>query len=331
VKADFNVKRRLFLCNSTATLLMMRRLASAQSAARVARVGYLINANRAAARPYVEAFLQGLRDLGWIEGSNVQVEYRWADGDLDQLPALALELMKLPVDVLVTSGPDAVRAAAQASSTIPIVAAIMPDPVALGFAASLSRPGGNVTGLANLFEVLTPKQLQIFKETLPRAERIAMLSDFDMAPAIQSATEAAARRLGIEAQVYQVRKVAEFDAAIGKAKAQHADGVHVLPSPLFNANRKRIAELATMYRLPSISEAREYVLDGGLMSYGPNFPGMYRSAARYVDRILKGARPAEMPIEQPTKFELVLNLRTARVLGLVIPQIVLLRADEAIG
>ena len=277
-----------------------------------------------------EAFRQGLRELGWIEGQNITIEYRWADGNLDRLPALASELVKLPVDLIVIAGVQAVRAARQASITIPIVVAIMSDPVALGFAASLARPGGNVTGLANLFEELTSKQLQIFKETMPRATRVAILSYVDSAPSILPATEAATRALGLKARVFRIRDVADLDAAITAAKTERADGVHVLPSPFFNHHRARIAELATKHGLPSISEAREYVQDGGLMSYGPNFPGMYRRAASYVDRILKGAKPGDLPIEQPTKFELVINLKTAKALGITIPQSLLLRADAMI-
>ena len=261
-------------------------LAPSQQPGKPARIGYLNNANASVGAPNAQAFQQGLRELGWIEGQNLVIESRWADGDMTRHPALALELVKLPVDLIVTAGPQAVRAARQASSSIPIVGAIMPDPVALGVAASLARPGGNVTGLANLFEELTPKQIQIFKEALPRATRIALLSDPGLGTAIQSATEVAARSLGLEARVFQIRDVAELDAAINSAKAERADGVPVVPSPFFQRYRSCIAELANRHRLPTISESREYVQDGGLMSYGPNFPGMYRRAASYVDRIL---------------------------------------------
>jgi putative ABC transport system substrate-binding protein len=304
--------------------------ALAQQTGKAARIGFLSNLNANLLSASLEAFRQGLSELGWIEGQNITIEYRWADGNMDRHPALALELVKLPVDVIVTAGPQAVRAARQATSTIPIVVALMPDPVALGVAASLARPGGNVTGLTNVFEELTPKQLQIFKEMMPRAARIAILCDPSVASAVQSATEAAARALGFKARVSLVHDVAHLDAAIDAAKRERADGVHVLPSPFFNRQRAHIAELAAQLGLPTISESREYVQDGGLMSYGPSFPGMYRRAASYVDRVLKGANPGDLPIEQPTKFELVVNSKTAKALGLSIPRSLLLRADEVI-
>ena len=321
--------RRGFISAVACNVLCVPAIAPAQPG-KPPRIGFLSNLNASVAAPSVEAFRKGLSELGWIEGQNITIEYRWADGDMGRHPALALELARLPVDLIVTAGLQAVRAARQASSSIPIVVAIMSDPVALGVAASLARPGGNVTGLANLFEELTPKQLQIFKEALPRATRIALLSRAEMAPTIQPATEAAARSLGLSARVFLIRDVAELDAAINSAKAERADGVHVLPSAFFNRYRARIADLANRHRLPTISEAKEYVQDGGLMSYGPNFPGMYRRAASYVDRILKGAKPGDLPIEQPTRYELVINLKTAKALGITIPQSLLLRADEVI-
>ena len=323
--------RRVWIQSAIGGLLAAPLLAPAQQPGKLPRIGVLNNSTASVAAANAEAFRQGLRELGWIEGQNITIEYRWADGDMSRHAALALELARMPVDLIFTAGTHAVRAARQASSSIPIVVAIMSDPVALGVAASLARPGGNVTGLANLFEELTPKQLQLFKEALPWATRIALLSFYpDLARAIQSATEAAARSLGLNARVFQIRDVAELDAAINSAKTERADGVHLLPSPFFNRYRARIDELAAKHRLPTISESREYVLDGGLMSYGPNFPAMYRRAASYVDRILKGAKPGDLPIEQPTRYELVINLKTAKALGLTMPQSLLLRADEVI-
>jgi len=245
--------------------------------------------------------------------------------------ALVAELVSLPVAVIVTAGTPAVRAAQHATHTIPIVVAIMPDPVALGFAASLARPGGNVTGLANLFEELTPKQLQVLREVLPKATRIALLSDPAMGDrGIQSATEAAARMLGLVAQVFPVNDPNDLDLIIRTAKRERMDGVLVLPSPFFNRYRARIAELASGQKLATFSESSEYVKDGGLLSYGPNFPEMYYRTAKYVDRILKGAQPGDLPIERPTKFELVVNLKTANTLGITLPQQLLLRADEIV-
>jgi len=302
----------------------------ARAQTRHRRIGVLHNANAQIASPSIDAFREGLRAHGWIEGQNISIDYRWADGDMDRELGLARELVKLPVELVVTAGPQAVRAVRQAGSAVPVVAAIMPDPVAEGFAESLAHPGGNITGLTNLFENLTPKQLQILKETMPKATRVALLSDPDMGGGVQASTEAAARMLGINAIVLLIREATDLEGALSAAKAQGADAVHVLPSPFFDRYRRRIAELAAAARLPTISESALYVRDGGLMSYGPSFPDMWRAAASYVDRILKGARPADLPIEQPAKFELVINLRTARAIGLSIPQAILLRADSLI-
>ena len=314
-----------------AALIAIAKAARAQLSGSPPRIGFLNNLNPNLASANTEAFQRGLRDLGWIEGKDIIIEYRWADGDMARHTALVSELVNLPVAIIVTAGSPAVRAAQQATHTIPIVVAIMPDPVALGFVASFARPGGNVTGLANLFEELTPKQLQILQEVLPNARRIAMLSDPAMGDrGIQSATEAAARTLGLVPRVFNVGDASDLEVAIRTAKYERADAVLVLPSPFFNRYRGRIAELAIMQRLPTFSEAREYVKDGGLLSYGPSFPQMYYQAATYVDRILKGGKPGDLPIERPTKFELVVNLKTARSLGITISPALLSRADEVI-
>ena len=314
-----------------AALIAIAKAARAQLSGSPPRIGFLNNLNPKLASANTEAFQRGLRDLGWIEGKDIIIEYRWADGDMARHTALVSELVNLPVAIIVTAGSPAVRAAQQATHTVPIVVAIMPDPVALGFVASFARPGGNVTGLANLFEELTPKQLQILQEVLPNARRIAMLSDPAMGDrGIQSATEAAARTLGLVPRVFNVGDASDVEVAIRTAKYERADAVLVLPSPFFNRYRGRIAELAIMQRLPTFSEAREYVKDGGLLSYGPSFPQMYYRAATYVDRILKGGKPGDLPIERPTKFELVVNLKTARSLGITISPALLSRADEVI-
>ena len=323
--------QRRHLCGIGIIAALLEPLAPlAQPAGKMVRIGFLGNQNPTTESGIVEAFRQGLRELGWIEGQNVAIEYRWADGNMGALSALALALVKLPVDVLLVAGSQGLRAARQATSTIPIVGGAMPDPVSVGAAASLARPGGNVTGLANLFEELAPKQLQLFKELLPRATRIAMLFDPGTLPGMRSATEAAARTLGLNTRVFQIRDAADLEAAINTAKNERADGLHILPSPMLGRHRARIAELALKHGLPSITGARENVLDGVLMSYGPSLPGMYRRAASFVDRILKGAKPGDLAIEQPTKFELVLSRKTAKALGLTIPQSLLLRADEVI-
>jgi putative ABC transport system substrate-binding protein len=315
---------------NAAMLTVVAMATRAQPSGQLPRIGFLNNLNRRLASSSTEAFLEGLRQLNWIEGKNITIEYRWADGDMARHAALVEDLVSLPVALIVTAGTQAVRAALQATKTIPIVVAIMPDPVALGFAASLARPGGNVTGVANLFEELTPKQLQIFREVLPRARRIALLSDRSMGDSIQSATESAARNIGLIARVVYADDARAIDVAINTARDERDDGVLVLPSPAFNRYRARIAELASKARLPTFSESSEYVRDGGLLSYGPNFPHMYFSVASYVDRILRGAKPGDLPIERPTKFELAVNVRTARELGITIPQSLLLRADEVI-
>jgi len=325
------VKRRQFIVMGVAGLIAVPKATRAQPSGGPPRIGFLNNLNPNLASASTEAFQRGLRDLGWIEGKDITIEYRWADGDMARHSALVSELVKLPVAIIVTAGTPAVRAARQATQTIPIVVAIMPDPVALGFVASLARPGGNVTGLANLFEELTPKQLEIFKEVLPKARRVAMLSDPAMGDrGIQSATEDAARTLGLIPSVFKAGDATDLEVAIRTAKHERADGVLVLPSPFFNHFRGRIAELASVHRLPTFSEASEYVRDGGLLSYGPSFPQMYYRAATYVDRILKGEKPGALPIERPTKFELVINLKTAKALGLTVPQSLLMRADEVV-
>ena len=325
------VKRRSLIAMGVAGLITIRTGARAQPSAKLPIIGFLNNLNPTVASDSVNAFRLGLRDLGWIEGKSINIQYLWADGDLARHTTLVSEFVKLPVDIIVTAGTPAVRAARKATRSIPIVVAIMPDPVALGFAASLARPGGNVTGLTNVFEELTPKQLEILREVMPAAKRVALLSDPEMEDrGIQSATEAAARMLGFVTRVHKAGKPGTIDTAIQTAKGDGADAVLVLPSPFFNRYRALIAESAIRVRLATLSEAREYVKDGGLLSYGPSFPQMYYRAATYVDRILKGEKPADLPIERPTKFELAINLKTAKSLGVTVPQPLLLRADEVI-
>jgi putative tryptophan/tyrosine transport system substrate-binding protein len=314
------------------SLLAAPLAAEAQPPGKVYRIGYLDNGNPTQSAATLDAFRQGLREFGWVEGQNVAIEYRWADGNLDRLPTLASDLVRAPIDVILVAGPAGVRAARQATRTAPIVAAIMGDPVVYGFAASLARPGGSVTGSAVQFEDLVTKQLQILKETLPKLARVAILAHHTslVNPNIFKAAEAAARTLGLKERVFEIRDVPDLDGAFRTAKAEHADAVHVLPSPAFSRQRARLAELAVKHHLPGIYEDKGYVDAGGLMSYGPNFPDLYRRAASYVDRILKGAKPGDLPIEQPTKFELAINLKAAKALGLTIPQSLLLRADQVI-
>ena len=324
------MERRRFVALGIAGLLPLSSPARAQPASRLPRIGVLNNQNPTVGAASIEAFQQGLRERGWIDGRNVTIVYRWADGDMSRHPALASELAKLPVDVIVTAGAQAVRAAQQATKTIPIVVAIMTDPVALGFAASLAKPGGNVTGLANLFEEITPKQLQVFREVVPGAKRVALLVDGSAGDRVLVATESAARSLGIVSLTLPVKDPRDLETAMKSARSGGVDGVLVLPSPFLNRHRARIATLAIAQRLPTISESAEYVADGGLLSYGPNFPQMHFRAAAYVDRVLRGEKPGDLPIERPTTFELVVNQRTAKALGIVIPNALLLRADRVI-
>jgi len=265
-----------------------------------------------------------------IDGQTVTIEYRWAEGDRSRFPALAAELVQLKVDVIVLSGPPALRAAQRATSTIPIVFVLLADPVADGYVTSLARPGGNKTGLASQFEELITKQLQLLKEALPRVARIAILYHRESSPAILREAETAARDLALMAKTLRVSEVTELEGAFRTARSEQLGAIHVLPSPIFNAHRKRLIDLAARYRLPAVYEFKDYVQDGGLMSYGPSIVEMYRGMASYVDRILKGAKPGDLPIERPQTFELVINLKTAKALGLTVPRSLLLRADEVI-
>ena len=296
----------------------------------IPRIGYVGNGSGAIGESSREAFLQGLRDLGWVDGQNVIIEYRWAEGHAERLPALVTELVRDRVNVIIAAGPNAIRAAQQATRTIPIVFMMLADPIRAGLVASLARPGGNITGLASQFEELITKQLELLTEAIPGVARVAFLVHAESVPTILSEAEIAARRLALETPVFRVAGVSEFENAFSLARRAHAQAVHVLPSPFFNASRGRLIELAARYRLPAVYEFKDFVDDGGLMSYGPSVTEMFRGMASYVDRILKGAKPADLPIERPTKFQLVINLKTAKALGLAIPPSVLARADEVI-
>src|SRR5262245_4631608 len=323
--------RRAFLGTLAGGLLAAPLAAEAQPASKVWRIGYLANGNPTTTAHTREAFRQGLRDLGWVEGQNITIEYRWADGDLQRLPDLAVELLRTPVDLMHVAGGAGIRAARQATRTIPIVSAITGDPVTAGFAASLARPGGNVTGLAVQFEDLAGKQLQILKETLPKAMRIVILHHASPPNRIiLEAAQRAARTLGLQGRVLDVRDVSDLAGAFQTGERERADAMYVLPSPTFARHRAILAELAVKHRLPGIYENDVYVEVGGLMSYGPDFADLYRRSASYVDRIFKGAKPGDLPFEQPQKFELVINLKTAKALGLTIPPSVLQRADQVI-
>ena len=273
--------RRAFLGTLAGSVLAAPLAPEAQQAGKVWRVGYLGNGNATPSALYRDAFRQGLRDLGWVEGQNVTIEYRWADGDLQRLAPLAAELLRTPVDLMLVAGVPGVRGARQATRTVPIVSAITGDPVTAGFAASLARPGGNVTGLAVQFEDLAGKQLQILTETVPKAKRIVILHHASPpSRMILEAAERAARTLGLKGRVLDIRDVSDLAGAFRTAEREQADAMYVLPSPTFSRHRANLAELAVKHRLPGIYEDHGYVEAGGLMSYGPDFRDLYRRSDR---------------------------------------------------
>ena len=304
--------------------------AEAQQAGKVPRIAYI----RAEAPPAadIEAFRQGLREHGYVEGKNIVVEYRWADGNEERLRAIVAELIRVKVDLIVASAPAAARAAKEAATTIPIVMVLVADPVAFGFVASLARPGGNVTGFAFLLPELSGKRLQLLKDAIPKLSRVAVLWNaanpykaFDL-----KEVQAVAEALRVAVETLPVRGPDDFAHAFEAAIASGAGGLITLDDPFTIGHRTRIVSLALKYRLPALYGVRPFADAGGLMSYGPDRFDQNRRAATYVDKILRGAKPADLPVEQPTKFELVINLKTAKALGLTIPQSLLLRADEVI-
>ncbi len=330
--------RRIGLAVVLAVGLALAPLAAeTQQPPKVARIGYLVTGSLESpeTRALLDAFRQGLRERGYVEGQNIVIEYRAADGKTERFPGLATELARLNPDLIVTGNTPAARAVQRATTTIPIVAAVMGDPVGDGLVASLARPGGNITGLTFLGPELVPKRLEVLKEALPRVSRVAVLwhpgafGERTTRDMVQR-TEAAARTLGVQLQLVGVRSPDELDHAFSTMTRDGAGAVIVFPSPLLFNERKYIVDLAAKHRLPSMSVAREFVELGGLMSYGASITDLIRRGATHVDKILKGAKPADLPVEQPTKFELVINLKTAKALGLTIPQSILVRADEII-
>ncbi len=281
--------------------------------------------------PPLEAFPQGLRDLGYVEGQSIALEYRFAEGKVERLPALAAELVRLKVDIILAEGDDAVRAVQHASGTIPIVFLTGTDPVGEGFVASLARPGGNTTGVYFNAPELMGKRLELLKAAVPGVIRVAYLwrAAPNSAPQLHE-TERAARALGVQLHPVEVREPYPFDEAFATMAEAHADALIMQPSPQFFTRRTQIVDLAVKMRLPGIFEGREFVEAGGLMAYGNSVPAVFYRAATYVDKILKGAKPTDLPVEQPTKYELVINLKTAKALGLTIPPTVLFQADEVI-
>jgi putative ABC transport system substrate-binding protein len=304
----------------------------AQQQGKVWRVGMLETTSTTLNAANLDAFRQGLRELGYVEGRNLIIEYRSADGRSERFADLAADLVGLKVDLIVTRGTPAAVAAKNATRTIPVVMANAGDPVDSGLVTSLARPGGNLTGLSSLTVNLEAKRLGLLRELVPGGARIAVLYNMSSPNNLPQwkAIETAARAVSIQPQLLDVRKPEDLAPAFDAASRQRADGLVVGGEGLFQANRKLIAELAAKHRLPAIYRSMEYIEAGGLMAYGPSYPDLYRRAATYVDKIFKGAKPADLPVEQPTKFELIINLKTAKALGLTIPQALLLRADEVI-
>jgi putative ABC transport system substrate-binding protein len=314
------------------SLLTVPLAADAQSTANVHRIGYL-GAGTRTANTGVDAFREELRGLGWVEGNNIVIDYRFADGRHDRLPELAAELVRLKVELIVAVPTPAALAAKNATATIPIVISSVGDPVSVGLVASLARPGGNITGVS--FDVgleMFGKELQLLKEAVPNARKIAILSNPAnpaQALAVNIVNEAA-RSLGVSLLLLEARTPNEFESAFKAMAKDRVEALLVVQDSMFMLHRVQLADLAAKYKLPSMHGFREHVEAGTLMSYGPNLSYQFRQAAAYVDKILKGARPADLAVEQPTKFELVVNLKIAKALGLTIPQSLLVRADEVI-
>jgi len=305
----------------------------AQQSNKIPRIGYLNAVSSSSVSDRIEAFRQGLRELGYVEGKNIVIESRYAEGNLEYLPVLAAELVRLKVDVIVSSGPTPTRFTKKATSTIPIVMAQDSDPIGNGFVASLARPGGNITGLSTLAPELTGKRLELLKEIVPRLSRVAVFGTSTQPGNAQALKEVelATAALGIKLQYLDVMAPKDFESAFRAANKGQADAVLMMvPSGIVNALREKITELAVKSRLPATYQQREYVEAGGLMSYGVSIDDLNRRAATYVDKILKGRKPADLPVEQPTKFELVINLKAAKQIGLTIPPNVLARADKVI-
>jgi putative ABC transport system substrate-binding protein len=335
--------RRAFLTASIAATASPF-VAGAQPPTKTWRIGYLGPVSPSAGAPLLESFRQGLRELGYAEGQNISIDYRWAEGRPDRFPALAVELTQLKVDVIVTYNNAGVGALQRATQTIPIVFASVGDPVGSGYAASLARPGGNITGLTGLTEEVSRKWVELLREAVPTVFRVAVLTVSrtlavnpdrrecsDQNCRLWQQIEGAAKAVKAIPQLHAIAGPDEIEHAFANLIKDRAQGLIVLPHAVTNANRARIASLAAGHRLPGTYPDSEYVEAGGLMSYAPNYSDQHRRAATFVDKILKGAKPADLPIEQPTKFELVVNMKTAKALGLTIPQSILTRADTVIA
>jgi putative ABC transport system substrate-binding protein len=313
-------------------LVLAPLAAEAQQAEKTPRIGILVGGSASSDSGRIEAFRQGLRELGYVEGKTIGLEFRFADGNPDRLNELAATLVRLKVDVIVAAGPNATRSAKEATTTIPIVMAQVNDPVGARFVASLARPGGTITGLATMTPELIGKQLELLRQVVPRLARVAVLEN-PTQPGREEMLremERAAASLRVQLQYLDVVSRTDIETSLRTARKQRADAMLVLSSPVLFSQRKQIANLAIQNRLPTISPWPEFVDDGGLITYSANFKDLFRRAATFVDKILKGAKPGDLPVEQPTTFELLINLKTAKALGLTIPPSVLGRADHVI-
>ena len=320
----------LILCLALVTI---RPAEAQQSSGKVPRIGFLLSPSPSAPGfvDRIEAFKQALRELGYVEGKTIVIEYRWAEGRNERLPTLAAELVSLKLDILLTQATPGTRAAKQATKTIPIVMVVSGDAIATGLVSSLARPGGNITGTTFFAPELAAKRLELLKEAVPRIRRVAVLTNPDnpINVSVQQALDSTAKLLKVELQQVEIRGPSEFDGAFSAMANKRVDALSVIEDPMLIANVGRIADLVTKKRLPSTGFG-EFAEAGGLMAYGVNFLNIYRRAAFFVDKILKGTKPADIPVEQPTKFDFVINLKTAKQIGVSIPQSVLYRADKVI-
>jgi len=331
-REEKRVKRKIFALTLCAMLFALYPSVHAQQPAKVPRIGYLQGGSIATSTHRIEAFRQGLRELGYVEGKNIIIEWRYAEGKLDHVKELAADLVHLNVDVIVTGGPTITPAVKEATTTIPIVMGYDNDPVGSGFVASLARPGGNITGLSALSPELSGKRLELLKEIIPRLSHVAVLGTSTQAGNAQALKEVklAGQALRVQLQYLDVLDPKDIETAFRAASKERADAVLVLVGAVLNTHRKQIADLAVKSRLPAIYGQPQYVEDGGLLSYAPSYTDLFQRAATYVDKILKGAKPADLPVEQPTKFEFIINLKAAKQIGVTIPPAVLARADRVI-
>jgi putative tryptophan/tyrosine transport system substrate-binding protein len=327
------MKRREFIALAGSTIAWSLDVRAQQPAGKVYRIGWLASGSFAAAPHLVAAFQQGLRDFGWVEGQNVEIEYRFAEGSMERLPELAAELVRLKVDLIVAVATASSAAAKKATDTIPVVMIAVGDPVGVGLIQNLARPGGNVTGLSFSVAMETfGKSLELLKEAVPSVRRVAILSNpvSPAQPLAISSIRSAAQSLGVELQLLEAREPKQFDGAFAAMAKQRVSALLVVADTIFLLDRRRLTDLAALSRLPVAYGYKEHVEAGGLLSYGPSLSDLWRRAAIFANKILRGAKPADLPVEQATKFELVINMKTAEALGLTVPPSLLARADEVI-